>query len=79
VPITFLGCVYYPWAALGKIPVMQYAVLINPIVYMCEGLRTTVTPNVVSMPWWVSTLALLGFTVLLGRWGLKSFLKRVIS
>ncbi len=79
VPITFLGCVYFPWAALKNIPFLKYGVLINPIVYICEGLRTTVTPNVVSMPWWVSTLALLVFTVLLGRWGLQSFLKRVIS
>ena len=41
-PITFLGCVYYPWAALGKDPHihwLQVAVLLNPIVYMSEGLR----------------------------------------
>jgi len=39
VPITFLGCVYYPWAKLDKIPWLQIGVLVNPIVYMSEGLR----------------------------------------
>ena len=34
VPITFLGCVYYPWAWLDKIPWVKYGVLFNPIVYM---------------------------------------------
>ena len=44
VPITFLGCVYYPWALLHHIPWLQYAVLLNPIVYMSEGLRAALTP-----------------------------------
>jgi ABC-2 type transport system permease protein len=43
-PITFLGCVYYPWAALTHIRWLQIGVLINPIVYMSEGLRAALTP-----------------------------------
>src|SRR6202012_5756365 len=34
VPITFLGCVYYPWAVLSHVRWLQFAVLLNPIVYM---------------------------------------------
>jgi ABC-2 type transport system permease protein len=34
VPITFLGCVYYPWAYLGTMRWLQVAVLFNPIVYI---------------------------------------------
>ena len=45
IPITFLGCVYYPWAALTHIRWLQYGVLINPIVYMSEGLRAALTPS----------------------------------
>ena len=52
VPITFLGCVYYTWAGLGKIKWLQVAVLFNPIVYMSEGLRAAVTPGIAHMPWW---------------------------
>jgi hypothetical protein len=44
-PITFLGCVYYPWAALKSVKWLQVGVLINPIVYMSEGLRAALTPG----------------------------------
>jgi ABC-2 type transport system permease protein len=79
VPITFLGCVYYPWALLGKIPWLQYGVLFNPIVYMSEGLRAAVTPQIAHMPWWAILTALVFFTALMGRLGLRGFLKRVVS
>ena len=79
VPITFLGCVYYPWAGLEKIRWLQIAVLFNPIVYISEGLRASVTPSVGHMPTWAILLALLIFLGILGRLGVRSFLRRVIS
>ena len=80
VPITFLGCVYYPWAQLGKnIRWLQIIVLFNPIVYISEGLRAAVTPNVEHMPVWAILLALTFFLALLGRFGVRGFLRRVIS
>ena len=79
VPITFLGCVYYSWAGLSRIPWLQWCVLINPIVYMSEGLRAAVTPSIPHMPWWAILLALVFFTAALGRLGLRGFLRRVLS
>ena len=79
VPITFLGCVYYPWSGLGKIRWLQIAVLFNPIVYISEGLRAAVTPDVEHMPVWGILLALTVFLLILGRFGVRGFLKRVIS
>ena len=79
VPITFLGCVYYPWAGLEKMPWLQIAVLFNPIVYISEGLRAAVTPGVQHMPIWAILLALTFFLAVLGRFGVRGFLKRVIS
>ena len=79
VPITFLGCVYYPWAKLDAIPWVKYGVLFNPIVYMSEGLRAAVTPGIAHMPWWAILVALVFFTTALGRWGFKGFLGRVLS
>ena len=79
VPITFLGCVYYPWSWLDKIPWVKYGVLFNPIVYMSEGLRAAVTPGITHMPWWAILVALVFFTAALGRLGLKGFLGRVLS
>ena len=79
VPITFLGCVYYPWAGLEKIPWLQVAVLFNPIVYISEGLRASVTPGIGHMPVWAILLALTFFLVVLGRFGIRGFMRRVIS
>jgi ABC-2 type transport system permease protein len=79
VPITFLGCVYYQWSGLRSIAWLQYAVLLNPIVYISEGLRASVTPNVEHMPVYAILLALIFFLALLGRFGLRGFLRRVIS
>jgi ABC-2 type transport system permease protein len=79
VPITFLGCVYYPWSWLTSIRWLQVAVLFNPIVYMSEGLRASVTPGIQHMPWWAIGLALAFFLALLGGLGLRGFLRRVLS
>ena len=79
VPITFLGCVYYPWAGLYKIHWLQMCVLFNPIVYMSEGLRASVTPGITHMPWWAILPALVFFTGGLGKWGLRGFLGKVLS
>jgi len=79
VPITFLGCVYYPWSGLKNIVWLKYAVLLNPIVYISEGLRAAVTPDVEHMPVWGILLALTVFLLILGRFGVRGFLKRVIS
>lgn len=80
VPITFLGCVYYSWAGLLKnVKWLAVGVLFNPIVYMSEGLRASVTPGVEHMPWWAILVALVFFTAALGRLGLRGFLRRVVS
>jgi ABC-2 type transport system permease protein len=79
VPITFLGCVYYPWAALGNIRWLQVGVLLNPIVYMSEGLRSALTPSLGHMPD-AMILAMLVFFVALLTWvGMRGFRRRVLS
>ncbi len=52
IPITFLGATYYPWAALTPIPWLKAVVLVNPLVYMSEGMRVSLTPYVEHMPLW---------------------------
>jgi ABC-2 type transport system permease protein len=79
VPITFLGCVYYPWAVLSHVRWLQFAVLLNPIVYMSEGLRAALTPGVPHMPSLLIIVALLASLGVLGTFGIKGFLRRVIS
>ena len=59
-PMIFFGCAYYPWRGLDRVPVMKYAVLVNPLVYVAEGMRGTLTPAMPHMPLAVVILALLG-------------------
>jgi ABC-2 type transport system permease protein len=79
IPITFLGCVYYPWAALTHIRWLQIGVLINPIVYMSEGLRAAVTPTLPHMNPKLILSMLLASLCLLTWVGVKGFLRRVIG
>jgi ABC-2 type transport system permease protein len=78
IPITFLGCVYYSWSSLEPIRWLQILVLLNPLVYMCEGFRAalTTTPH---MSLWAIYGALLGFSVLFTWMGVQGFRNRVLS
>jgi len=79
IPITFLGCVYYPWAALYPIRWLQIGVLVNPIVYMSEGLRAALTPALPHMNAAGILLMLTAFLALLTWIGIRGFLRRVIG
>jgi ABC-type multidrug transport system permease subunit len=78
-PATMLGCVYYPWSALHHIRWLQIAVLVNPMVYMSEGLRAVLTPVLGHMPMWAVLLALLGGTAVFGYLGTRTFTHRVLN
>ena len=79
VPMTFLGCVYYPWAALGPIRWLQVGVLINPLVYMSEGLRAALTPGLPHMPAVFFLLALTLAVLALSFAGVTAFRRRTID
>ena len=79
VPITFLGCVYYPWAALEHLRWLQIGVLVNPIVYISEGLRAALTPTMGHMPNLGILAALVFFLALLTWLGMRGFRRRVVS
>jgi len=78
-PLTMLGCVYYPWSALHVIRWLQILVLINPMVYMTEGLRAALTPSIGHMPLWAIMLALVGGTAVFGYLGVRTFRNRVVN
>ena len=79
VPITFLGCVYYPWAALEHLRWLQIGVLVNPIVYISEGLRAALTPTMGHMSNLAILAALVFFLALLTWLGMRGFRRRVVS
>lgn len=76
-PITFLGATYYPWAALAPIRWLQVASLLNPLVYISEGFRVALTPQLPSMPAPVVAAALVLCTAVLGALGVLGFQRRV--
>jgi len=78
-PATMLGCVYYPWAALHVIRWLQIVVLINPMVYMTEGLRAALTPQLPHMALWAIMLALVGGTFVFGALAARTFRNRVVN
>ena len=78
-PATMLGCVYYPWAALHQIRWLQYLVLVNPMVYMSEGLRAVLTPGAAHMAMWAILAVLVGGTVIFGYLGTRTFTRRVLN
>jgi ABC-2 type transport system permease protein len=78
-PMTMLGCVYYPWAMLSHIRWLQVAVLVNPVVFISEGLRDSLTPQVGHMPGWAFLGAMLLGTAVLGYLGVRKFVDRVVG
>jgi len=78
-PITFLGAVYYPWTSLAPIRWLQVIVLVNPLVYMCEGFRLALTRDPQHMPVWAIYTGMIAFTVVLMWVGIDGFRRRVLS
>jgi ABC-2 type transport system permease protein len=78
-PLTMLGCVYYPWSTLHPLRWLQIGVLLNPVVYMSEGLRASLTPPLPHMPVWAFLLALSGGAVCVGWLAVRRFVARVIG
>ena len=78
-PMMMFGCAYYPWSALEHFKVLQYAVLINPLVYASEGLRGVLVPDVPHIPFWAVVGALTVMDLVLLVAGLKKFEKKAVS
>jgi ABC-2 type transport system permease protein len=78
-PMIFFGCTYYPWSALTKFPILQRAVLVNPLVYASEGLRAMLVPNFPHLSTIAVLAALVFFDVLLLVVGLRQFEKKAIT
>jgi len=78
-PMIFFGCAYYPWQGLSVVPVMKYAVLINPLVYVAEGMRAVLTPGAPHMSPRIVVVALVIVTAIFWTLGMRSFMKRAVG
>ena len=82
-PITFLGGTYYGWTRLAPVTIdgwhwLQILVLINPLIYINEGMRAVFT-NAPHMHLYVIYPVIFGFAVLFLTIGLRNFRRRVLS
>ena len=81
-PLTFLGGTYYQWTRLSPVTLdgfhwLQAIVLVNPLIYVAEGMRAALT-NISHMPLYVVYPALIGFCVVFLALGLRNFRRRVL-
>jgi ABC-2 type transport system permease protein len=82
-PLTFLGGTYYQWTRLAPVQVfgihwLQIVVLVNPLIYINEGLRAGLT-HAAHMHLYVVYPVLLGFCAVFLTLGLSKFRGRVLS
>jgi ABC-2 type transport system permease protein len=82
-PITFLGGTYYAWTRLAPVTVghwhwLQTIVLVNPLIYVNEGMRAVFT-DAPHMHLYIVYPVVLGFAVVFLAIGLRNFRRRVLS
>jgi ABC-2 type transport system permease protein len=82
-PVTFLGGTYYQWTRLAPVKIggfhwLQTLVLVNPLIYVAEGLRAGLTP-LAHMHLYVVYPVLMAFTALFLALGIRGFRRRVLS
>lgn len=76
-PLTFLGAGYYPWRSLHRLPVLEWALLANPMTYVSELLRAVFTPRVPHMSPLVTVPVLAGLLVLMAWLGSVGVIRQV--
>jgi len=82
-PITFLGGTYYQWTRLTPVKIggwhwLQTVVLVNPLIYVNEGMRSAFT-DASHMHLYIVYPVLIGFCTFFLGLGLRNFRRRVLS
>ena len=77
-PMMFFGCAYHPWQGLDRVPAMKVAVLVNPLVYLSEGLRGTLTPSLPHMSLPIAMAALALIAAAFWTLGIRTFVRRAM-
>ncbi len=72
-PLWFLGGFQFSWMVLHKLfPMLAYINLVNPMMYVMEGTRAAVLGQEGYLPFWISVLALVCFSLICGSFALRS-------
>src|ERR1700733_2818000 len=82
-PITFLGGTYYQWTRLapvkaGPVHWLQIVVLVNPLIYINDGMRAAFT-DAAHMHLYIVYPAIVAFSVIFLTLGLRNFRRKVLA
>jgi ABC-2 type transport system permease protein len=77
-PLSFFGCVFYTWDSLDPAPVIRDLSLVNPLLYMSEGLRAATVTGIPHLPIAVVYPVLAAFATLFASIGVVGFRRRML-
>jgi ABC-2 type transport system permease protein len=76
IPLWMFGSYFFSWETAYQLnPVIGTLLLINPVVYVIEGMRAAALGQVGYLPYWVSLLVLWGFIFLCTTHAIKRLKK----
>ena len=78
VPMWFLGGFQFSWATTHSIsPMLSYVILLNPVIYATEGMRSIVLGQNDTIPFWICCTVLSVMIVCISFWSYKALKKRL--
>jgi ABC-2 type transport system permease protein len=78
-PLLFTGCSQYPWPSLDRLRWFQVVTACNPMTYVSELMRGSLTPSVPHIAPWVCVVVLVPAIAVLMTIGLRGFYRRAID
>jgi ABC-2 type transport system permease protein len=77
-PLIFTGATFYPWAELSGLRWFQILTLFNPLTYVSEGMRASLTDTPHMASGWIALGLVVSLAALsaLGTWG---FVRRAVN
>jgi ABC-2 type transport system permease protein len=78
-PLLFTGCSQYPWPSLDRIRWFQVVTACNPMTYVSELMRGSLTPDVPHIAPWICVVVLVPAIAVLMTIGLRGFYRRAID
>ncbi len=78
-PLSFLGAIFYTWPSLDAVPLLQYALLVNPLVYASEGFRAALVAGEPHLSLFVVYPAMIVSAVVFTVLGMRGLRERVLS
>lgn len=78
-PVVFLGAIFYTWKQLAPLPVMQAIILLDPLTWVNEAIRGIMTPQIDSIPVFITMSGIAVWIIVLGIIGFRRFDRMVYN